>query len=159
MAYPDHGGSHRESHQLTDSFLNVICLCIARILTLRFSRFRILCSITTSTWRKGSKVSVEACFSSLGLAEGILHGQQTRTGNRNSNRAAGYKVRGAGYSSAHAHCVIPNLYASTVTISSPYPFLIIIRITNCDKKNITNIYLINIIFSLKYKPVHYISFL
>jgi len=48
--------------------------------TLRFSRFRILCSITTIAWRKGSTVSVEACFSSLGLAEGILHGQQTRTG-------------------------------------------------------------------------------
>lgn len=31
-------------------------------------------------WRNGSTVSVEACFSSLGLAEGILHGQQTRTG-------------------------------------------------------------------------------
>lgn len=50
--------------------------------TLRFSRFRILCSITMITWRRGSTVSVEACFSSLGLAEGILHGQQTRTGIR-----------------------------------------------------------------------------
>lgn len=31
------------------------------------------------TCRIGSVASVEACFSSLGLAEGILHGQQTRT--------------------------------------------------------------------------------
>lgn len=55
-----------------------------RALTLRFSRFRILCSITVIAWRIGSKASVEACFSSLelGLAEGILHGQQTRTGPR-----------------------------------------------------------------------------
>lgn len=56
------------------------------VFTLRFSRFRILCSITVIAWRNGSTVSVEACFSSLGLAEGILHGQQTRTGNRNGNQ-------------------------------------------------------------------------
>lgn len=68
---------------------------IIQILTLRFSRFRILCSITIIAWRIGSTVSVEACFSSLGLAEGILHGQQTRTGNQNSNGVAGNGEREA----------------------------------------------------------------
>lgn len=48
-------------------------------LTFRFSKFLILCSITTIACLMGvlSTTSVEACFSSFGLAaEGILHGQQ-----------------------------------------------------------------------------------
>lgn len=68
--------------------------------TLRFSRFRILCSITMMAWRNGSTVSVEACFSNLGLAEGILHGQQTRTGNRNGNQTKLNGVPSAGWRGA-----------------------------------------------------------
>jgi len=45
--------------------------------TFLFSKFLILCSITTIACRIGSTASVEACFSSFAVAaEGIFHGQQ-----------------------------------------------------------------------------------
>lgn len=84
MAHRDHGGSHGEEATAIDRSTFVCNYDESgrgAAFTLRFSRFRILCSITMIAWRRGSTVSVEACFSSLGLAEGILHGQQTRTGN------------------------------------------------------------------------------
>lgn len=51
------------------------------LLTLRFSKFRILCSTITRTWRIGelsatSAATVEGCFSNF--AEGILHLQQLK---------------------------------------------------------------------------------
>lgn len=99
MAHRDHGGSHGEEATAIDRSTFVCNYDKPSrdvAFTLRFSRFRILCSITMITWRRGSTVSVEACFSSLGLAEGILHGQQTRTGNPNGKQIEASRKRSGG---------------------------------------------------------------